>query len=92
MSHNSQNHVPDSSKRFSSGQCVLALFASSIRLLDGLKFGLLPAVAIGMTVCLVLEFGIRLLDRSNGPVLMIPFCRSTKEADRVLAREDTNLP
>jgi hypothetical protein len=39
-----------------------------------------------MTVCLVLEFGIRLLDRSNGPVLMIPFCRSTKEADRVLAR------
>jgi hypothetical protein len=33
----------------------------------------------------MLEFGIRLLDRSNGPVLMIPFCRSTKEAD-------TNLP
>ncbi len=52
---------------------------------DGLKFGLLPALAIGMTVCLMLEFGIRLLDRSNGPVLMIPFCRSTKEAD-------TNLP
>jgi hypothetical protein len=45
---------------------------------DGLKFGLLPALAIGMTVCLVLEFGIRLLDRSNGPVLLIPFCRSTK--------------
>jgi hypothetical protein len=45
-------------------------------LLDGLKFGLLPALAIGMTVCLVLEFGIRLLDRSNGPVLMIPFCAS----------------
>jgi hypothetical protein len=43
-----------------------------------LKFGLLPALAIGMTVCLVLEFGICLLDRSNGPVLMIPFCRSTR--------------
>ena len=45
---------------------------------DGLKFGLLPALAIGMTVRLVLEFGICLLDRSNGPVLMIPFCRSTR--------------
>jgi hypothetical protein len=79
-------------KRFSSGQCVLALFASSMRLLDGLKFGPLPALAIGLTVCLVLEFGIRLLDRFNGPVFLISFCGSTKEADSVLAREDTNLP
>ena len=63
-----------------------SLFASSSRLLDGLKFGLLPALAIEMMVGLVLEFGIRLLDRLNGPVLMIPFCRSTKEAERVLAR------
>jgi hypothetical protein len=65
--------------------------ASSIRLLDGLKFGLLPALAIGMTVCLVLEFGIRLLDRSNGPVLMIPFCRRTYQP-RILCSGKIMMP
>jgi len=60
-------------------------------LLDGFKFGLLPALAIGMTVCLVLEFGIRLLDRSNGPVLMIPFCRRTYQP-RILGSGKIMMP
>ncbi len=60
-------------------------------MLDGLKFGLLPALAIGMTVCLVLEFGIRLLDRSNGPVLMIPLCRRTYQP-RILGSGKIMMP